>query len=203
MKKLLQSFGITGLCFDSRKAKIGDVFFAIKGESFDGNKFIKELLNRGIKLIITDDIKSVAINPERIVHVDNARIALGLAASILFPKVPKLMVAATGTNGKTSVTSYCRQLYSLLGKQSCNIGTLGIEYSTNIDLTTISKILDEAPSLTTTDPISFRKILDNLAKNNIDYLAFEASSHGLHQDRLHGIKLQAACFTSNEYNCLQ
>lgn len=183
---------ITGLCFDSRKAKTGDVFFAIKGQNFDGNKFIVEVLDKGIQLVITDDITTTLINPQKIILVEDAKIALSVAAGIFYPKLPQILVAATGTNGKTSVTSYCRQLYSLLGKSSSNIGTLGIECSENIE----PAFFKDVPALTTFDSISLRYVLHNMAEYGINYIAFEASSHGLHQSRLNGLKVAAACLTS-------
>ncbi|MCC8372243.1 MAG: UDP-N-acetylmuramoyl-L-alanyl-D-glutamate--2,6-diaminopimelate ligase [Rickettsia endosymbiont of Pseudomimeciton antennatum] len=188
------------LCFDSRLAKAGDIFFAIKGASSDGNKFIDDVINKGVKFIITDDAESLK-NPSIIandVHVNlvsDARLALSQTADILYPLLPQYMVAATGTNGKTSVVSYCRQLYTLLGVPSCSIGTIGVECASGLDLS-IQEILDKSPALTTFDYVTFRNILHKLAENSTRYVAFEASSHGLDQQRLHGIKVNAACFTS-------
>lgn len=189
------------LCCDSRLVKSTSLFFAIKGASSDGNKFIDDVINKGVKFIVTDDAESlknpnIIANGVHITLVNDARVALSQAANILYPLLPQYMVAATGTNGKTSVVSYCRQLYTLLGASSCSIGTIGIECPKNFDLTPIQEILDKSPALTTLDPVTFRYILHNLAKNNIRYVAFEASSHGLDQERLHGIKVDAACFTS-------
>lgn len=207
MQKLFDYLKITSqlnsqsLCFDSRLAKTGDIFFAIKGASSDGNKFIDDVINKGVKFIITDDAESLK-NPNIIANgvyitlVSDARVALSQAANILYPLLPQYMVAATGTNGKTSVVSYCRQLYTLLGVPSCSIGTIGVECSGGLDLTSIQKILDESPALTTPDPVTLRHILHKLAENGTKYLAFESSSHGLEQQRLLGIKVDAACFTS-------
>ncbi|WP_341752296.1 UDP-N-acetylmuramoyl-L-alanyl-D-glutamate--2,6-diaminopimelate ligase [Candidatus Tisiphia endosymbiont of Piscicola geometra] len=189
------------LCCDSRLVKSTSLFFAIKGASSDGNKFIDDVINKGVKFIITDDAESlknpnIIANGVHITLVSDARVALSQAANILYPLLPQYMVAATGTNGKTSVVSYCRQLYALLGVPSCSIGTIGVECSGGLDLTSIQEILDESPALTTPDPVTFRHILHKLAENGTKYLAFEASSHGLEQQRLCGIKVDAACFTS-------
>ncbi|MDR0296417.1 MAG: UDP-N-acetylmuramoyl-L-alanyl-D-glutamate--2,6-diaminopimelate ligase [Rickettsia sp.] len=189
------------LCFDSRLAKVGDIFFAIKGASSDGNKFIDDVINKGVKFIVTDDVESLN-NPSIIANgvyvnlVSDARLALSQAADILYPLLPQYMVAATGTNGKTSVVSYCRQLYTLLGAPSCSIGTIGVECSSGLDLTNVQGILDKSPALTTFDSVTFRHILHKLAENNAKYVAFEASSHGLDQQRLYAVKVNAACFTS-------
>lgn len=207
MQKLFDYLKITSqlnsqsLCFDSRLAKAGDIFFGIKGASSDGNKFIDDVINKGVKFIITDDAESlknpnIIANGVHITLVSDARVALSQAANILYPLLPQHMVAATGTNGKTSVVSYCRQLYTLLGVPSCSIGTIGVECSGGLDLTSIQEILDESPALTTPDPVTLRHILHKLAENGTKYLAFEASSHGLEQQRLLGIKVDAACFTS-------
>ncbi|MDD9335558.1 MAG: Mur ligase domain-containing protein, partial [Rickettsiaceae bacterium] len=125
MQKLFDYLKITSqlnsqsLCFDSRLAKAGDIFFAIKGASSDGNKFIDDVINKGVKFIVTDDAESlknpnIIANGVHITLVSDARVALSQAANILYPLLPQYMVAATGTNGKTSVVSYCRQLYTLL-----------------------------------------------------------------------------------------
>ncbi|WP_375332283.1 UDP-N-acetylmuramoyl-L-alanyl-D-glutamate--2,6-diaminopimelate ligase [Candidatus Tisiphia endosymbiont of Temnostethus pusillus] len=207
MQKLFDYLKITSqiepniLCCDSRLVKSTSLFFAIKGASSDGNKFIDDVINKGVKFIITDDAESlknpnIIANGVHITLVSDARVALSQAANILYPLLPQYMVAATGTNGKTSVVSYCRQLYTLLGVPSCSIGTIGVESSGGLDLTSIQEILDESPALTTPDPVTFRHILHKLAENGTKYLAFEASSHGLEQQRLLGIKVDAACFTS-------
>ncbi|MFU7502167.1 MAG: UDP-N-acetylmuramoyl-L-alanyl-D-glutamate--2,6-diaminopimelate ligase [Candidatus Tisiphia sp.] len=207
MQKLFDYLKITSqiepkiLCCDSRLVKSTSLFFAIKGASSDGNKFIDDVINKGVKFIITDDAESlknlnIIANGVHITLVSDARVALSQAANILYPLLPQYMVAATGTNGKTSVVSYCRQLYTLLGVPSCSIGTIGVECSGGLDLTSIQEILDKSPTLTTPEPVTFRHILHKLAENGTKYLAFEASSHGLEQQRLCDIKVDAACFTS-------
>ncbi len=201
MKKLLDNFKITGICCDSRLAKVGDIFFALKGINTDSNRFINDVINKGVQCIVTDNAKSLN-NPNinsgnvHITVVNDARTSLSQAANILYPLSPKYMLAATGTNGKTSVVYYCQQLYTLLGVPSCCIGTIGIKYPENVNSTVIQKTFDNSPALTTLDPLTFKCILHNLVKNNIEHVAFEASSHGLDQQRLHGIKVNVACFTS-------
>ena len=199
MKKLLDHYKITELCYDSRLVKEETcAYFAIKGTQADGNQYIPEVIKKGVRLFFTDDPASARYsdNNVEVLVVDNARIALAEAAGILYPLLPSHLIAATGTNGKTSVVSYCEQLYSLLGVASSAIGTVGVKYPENIKIPIIQDILAHTPSLTTADAITLRQLLHNLAKNNVNYVAFEASSHGLDQERLHGIKVQAACFTS-------
>jgi UDP-N-acetylmuramoyl-L-alanyl-D-glutamate--2,6-diaminopimelate ligase len=182
---------LTGLCYDSRKIKGGEAFVAIKGESFDGNNFINEAIKSGAKLIITDNLK-IASNhsDDSIIYVENARIALSVLSGIIYPKLPKHLIAVTGTNGKTSIVSYCRQLYCLFNKRSASIGTIGVECGFR------EQELQPRKNLTTPDPLIFRSVLHNLANNEIDYVIFEASSHGLDQERLHGIKVNLAAFSS-------
>ncbi|MCC8417692.1 MAG: UDP-N-acetylmuramoyl-L-alanyl-D-glutamate--2,6-diaminopimelate ligase [Rickettsia endosymbiont of Bryobia graminum] len=195
----IQSQKITGLSCDSRLVQTGNIFFALQGINSNGNKFIDQVIEKGIKFIVTDDPCSlenpnIFTNQVNIALVSNARAALIEALKILYPLLPKHIVSATGTNGKSSVVSYCRQLYSLLGQSSASIGTIGVECSKDIPV--ISKTLKQIPSLTTPDLISIRHILHILAENQVNYIAFEASSHGLDQGRLEGIKTHAACFTS-------
>lgn len=207
MQKLFDYLEITSqiepeiLCCNSRLVKSTSLFFAIKGASSDGNKFIDDVINKGVKFIVTDDAASlknpnIIANGVHITLVSDARVALSQAADILYPLLPQYMLAATGTNGKTSVVSYCRQLYTLLGVPSCSVGTIGVECSSDLDLTSVQDILDKSSALTTLDPVTFKRILHKLTENNTRYVAFEASSHGLDQQRLHGIKVNTACFTS-------
>ncbi len=197
----IKSKEITGLASDSRLAQPGNIFFAIKGLTADGNNFIDVVIKKGIKFIVTDNPdalnnSNILTNNVNITLVEDSRLALLDSINLFYPLLPKYRVAATGTNGKTSVVSYCRQLYSLLGHRSSSIGTLGVEYSPAINLSIIQEILDKSPQLTTLDLLTTRQIFHILAKHNINYIAFEASSHGLHQQRLDGIKVQVACFTS-------
>lgn len=197
----IKSKKITGLSIDSRNAMEGDIFFAIHGTTSDGNQFIDAVIKKGVKFIVTDNplaLKNpnIADNQVKILLVEDVHKTLSDFVKMFYPSLPKYLVAATGTNGKTSVVSYVHQLYSLLGQRSSSIGTIGVEYPAEIHLPIIQEILDKSPLLTTLDPITMRRILHILAENNVDYVAFEASSHGLVQRRLEGIKVQIACFTS-------
>ncbi len=189
LQKLFLDYGVNSICSDSRLVKQGDAFFAINGTNADGNRFIDDAITRGASLVITEDIEAKIASHVKVIYVDDARIALAIAASIIYPGSPDHLIAVTGTNGKSSVISYINQLYSIFGKNSASIGTLGIESSVDF-----KKI--QCPPLTTPDSINFRKILNHLKQHNIEYAAFEASSHGLDQERLYGIKVDAACFTS-------
>jgi UDP-N-acetylmuramoyl-L-alanyl-D-glutamate--2,6-diaminopimelate ligase len=188
LQELFNHYNIQNICCDSRNVTEKSAFFAIKGEKYNGNNFINDAIKAGAKLIITDD-PNINCTIQSL-YVDDARIALSIGANIIYDEKPKHLIGVTGTNGKTSVVSYIRQLYKLLGKTSASIGTIGIESDINSSSVTNSEIL------TTPNPINFGKILSHLAKHNIEYLAFESSSHGLDQQRLHGINVKVACFTS-------
>ncbi len=189
LKQLFEQHNVKGLSINSKTVKENDVFFAIKGQNADGNDFIKDALNKSTVLVITDNKKNTIID-DKVIYVEDVQAALYEAIEIFYPKKPKNLIAVTGTNGKSSVVSYIAQTYSLLGKKAASIGTIGVE------IFGCDNLINDVPELTTLDYLSFRKIAHNLAENNIEYLAFEASSHGLNQARLGEIKVNIACFTS-------
>ena len=190
LEELFRKSGITGISFDSRKVKPGDAFFAIKGDHFDGNEYIDDAFKNGASLAFTDTLSQQGENIE---YITNIRLGLAIAAGIIHKAMPRNSVAVTGTNGKSSVVSYVHQILSKLNQTSACIGTLGVEST--------EKILDESLNekelvLTTADPITFRKILNELSNSGVNNVAFEASSHGLFQRRLGDIKVKSAAFTS-------
>ncbi|WP_316353175.1 UDP-N-acetylmuramoyl-L-alanyl-D-glutamate--2,6-diaminopimelate ligase [Candidatus Trichorickettsia mobilis] len=189
LQLLFKEHNITGLSFDSRSVKPGDAFFAIVGEHVNGNNYIQQAFNAGAQVVITDEPRQ--LQDRRMVCVDDARVALSCAAGIFYPKIQEHLIAVTGTNGKTSVVAYIRQLFGLLGQRSASIGTLGIELNAEIN-----NNINNTKGLTTVDILTFRKTLNDLASNNINHVAFEASSHGLQQKRIYGIPVIAAGFTS-------
>ena len=188
LKQLFQQHNVKGLSINSKTVKDKDVFFAIKGQNVDGNDFIKDALDQAAALVITDNKKNIVI--DKVIYIEDVQAALYEAIEIFYPKKPKNLIAVTGTNGKSSVVSYIAQTYSLLGKKAASIGTIGVE------IFGCDNLINDVPELTTLAYLSFRKIAHNLAENGIEYLAFEASSHGLDQARLGEIKVNIACFTS-------
>lgn len=191
-----QQCNINNITYDSRNVQKGDAFFAIKGIHLDGNDYIQDALDKGASLVFTSNplLKNV---DKKIHYVDDAQEALGIAASILYPSKPAHIIAVTGTNGKTSVASYVKQIITKLGKSCASIGTLGIEIDGNVNVQNkINKIYNKELHMTSIDVISFYKILNLLTCNGIDYLVFEASSHGLDQNRIGDIKVQSAAFIS-------
>jgi UDP-N-acetylmuramoyl-L-alanyl-D-glutamate--2,6-diaminopimelate ligase len=177
---------VAGLAFDSRKVGKGFLFFAIAGAKADGAHFAKQAAAAGAVAVAAE--KPVGELPAGVVfvHVKNVRRALALAAAKFFPRQPAIIAAVTGTSGKTSVASFTRQIWAALGHQAASIGTIGV-------VTPKEEIYG---SLTTPDPIELHKTLDRLAGEGITHLALEASSHGLDQHRLDGVRVSAAGFTN-------
>ena len=175
---------IAGLAFDSRKTAPGDVFFALAGAKDDGLRHVDEALSKGAAAIVAE---RWAETPNAVfVRVSDARAELAHAAARFYPRQPETIVAVTGTSGKTSVAAFVRQIWQALGREAASIGTIGV----------VSRPLTVYGSLTTPDPIALHALLDRLAAEAVTNLAIEASSHGLDQKRLDGVRLAAGAFTN-------
>ncbi|MXQ10159.1 UDP-N-acetylmuramoyl-L-alanyl-D-glutamate--2,6-diaminopimelate ligase [Microvirga makkahensis] len=181
------SLSVTGIASDSRQAGQGSVFFAVPGTKVDGMSFVPQAVAAGAVAIVGEAERPSGL-PGHVgyVRVSDVRQALALAASRFYPLQPEKVVAVTGTSGKSSVADFTRQLFASFGHRSASLGTLGVITS------------DGAAygSLTTPDPISLHRTLDKLAKDGVTRLAMEASSHGIDQRRLDGVRLSAAGFTN-------
>lgn len=183
---------ITGVTLDSRAVQPGFLFAALPGSLRHGADFIATALERGAAAILTDPAgalagaEAIGLFPDvALVIVDEPREALARAAALWFGAQPQVMAAVTGTNGKTSVATFTRQIWQLMGLKAINIGTTGIEGDW------------QAPSAhTTPDPVTLQKILAAAAGEGVTHGAMEASSHGLDQRRLEGVSLKAAGFTN-------
>lgn len=180
---------IGGLTVDSRQVADGDLFVALPGTNFDGRKFIPEAIERGAAAILTtpgafEDAQGTSKLP--IVEDANPRRLYAQMAARFAGSQPKYQVAVTGTNGKTSVADFARQLWQKLGKQAASLGTLGVR----------SETVNLPGGLTTPDPMQLHAALATLKQADIDHVAIEASSHGLDQYRLDGMQLSAAAFTN-------
>lgn len=182
---------ITGLAVDSRDVRPGNLFAALPGTRIHGGTFIEYALRMGAAAILTDREgaaiakAALAASDAAIVVVEDPRQALAFASALWFGAQPKVMAAVTGTNGKTSVANFTRQIWSLRGLKAINIGTTGVEGAW------------EAPSAhTTPEPITLHRLLAEAARAGVTHAAMEASSHGLAQRRLDGVQLRAAAFTN-------
>ena len=178
---------IGGVTADSRAVKPGDVFVAISGGKTDGLRFVGSALAAGAVAVVGERVPELP-PPSGIafVRVGNARRALALAAARLHPRQPRIIAAITGTSGKTSVAAFTRQIWSALGHRAASIGTIGI----------VSPRGETYGSLTTPDPVALHRSLDELAGDGVTHLAVEASSHGLDQFRLDGLRIAAGAFTN-------
>lgn len=176
---------ITGLNADSRTVSEGEAFFALPGTRAHGNGFAADAVKRGASVVITD--AKPDIDPGvPVIIVPDVRAAYAMAAARHYTPQPEVAVAVTGTNGKTSVASFIRQIWAKAGIKAASIGTLGVE--TNGGLA--------GGTLTTPDPLTMHKILASLRGHGIDHVALEASSHGLDQRRLDGIRFRVVGFTN-------
>lgn len=175
---------VIGLTSDSRKVGPGTVFAALRGSLADGHDFIPEALARGAVAILSDRPAETGGVP--VVQDAEPRRALALAAARLYPGQPDVLVAVTGTNGKSSTVDFLRQIWQRGGYAAASMGTLGaVGPEGRLDL-----------GHTTPDPVAIHATLDTLAGQGVSHCAMEASSHGLAQFRLDGVRLSAVAFTN-------
>ncbi|TVS05657.1 MAG: UDP-N-acetylmuramoyl-L-alanyl-D-glutamate--2,6-diaminopimelate ligase [Rhodobacteraceae bacterium] len=182
---------VKGLAIDSRQVREGHLFAALPGSRVHGGEFIQYALRMGASAILTDREGAEIARTElaeadaTLVLAEDPRAAFSSAAALWFGAQPGTMVAVTGTNGKTSVASFTRQIWTHLGHEAANLGTTGIEGGFSAPL-----------AHTTPDPITLHRLLAEMAQAGISHAAMEASSHGLDQRRLDGVRLKAAGFTN-------
>lgn len=174
---------IGGISADSRKVGRGMLFAALPGTKADGARFIADAAKRGAVAAVAGQ---TADAPVPVLTVSNPRRFLALAAARFYGAQPATMVAVTGTAGKTSVASFTRQIWAHAGHPAAQIGTTGV----------VSPTRHDYGSLTTPDPVGLHALLAELAAEGVTHAAMEASSHGLDQCRLDGVRLAAAGFTN-------
>lgn len=177
---------IAGVSADSRKIKPGFLFIAIAGAKADGAHFAKQAVAAGAVAVASEQRVDGLSEKVAFIQVNNARRALSLAAAKLYSRQPKTIAAVTGTSGKTSVAAFTRQIWAALGLPAASIGTVGV----------VSPKGETYGSLTTPDPVELHRTLDQLAGEGVTHLALEASSHGLDQHRLDGVRIAAGAFTN-------
>ncbi|MER8786460.1 UDP-N-acetylmuramoyl-L-alanyl-D-glutamate--2,6-diaminopimelate ligase [Mesorhizobium sp. M0983] len=177
---------VTGISSDSRQVTPGVVFFALTGSKADGAAYAADAASRGAAAIVVGKGSAVAGLPVPVLVVDDPRLALALSAARIFGKQPQTMVAVTGTSGKTSVAAFTRQIWEQAGLVAASIGTTGV----------VAPGRNEYGSLTTPDPVALHRLLKELAEAGVTHASMEASSHGLDQRRLDGVRLAAGGFTN-------
>lgn len=178
----------SGISSDSRNVKQGYIYVSIKGAHFDGDAFAKDAAEKGASLIVTRSDSSIQLDGVEVIKVEDPRKALAELCNSLFQPQPQNIVAVTGTSGKTSVAFFYKQFAELLGFKSASIGTLGV----------VSNFISipHDDTLTSPDAITLNQILQNCAQNEISHVCMEASSHGIDQHRVDGIKIASAAFTN-------
>ena len=186
INKKYKKFFFSGISFDSKEIKKNYIFFAIKGNHFDGNNFIPTAIKNGSKIIVSERKYNEFQNGILFIRTKNIRKSLAKVSFKIFDKRPKNLIAVTGTNGKSSIAEFYYQILKLNNKKVASIGTLGVK----------SKNIKFNLSNTTIDPIKLSQILKKLKYKKIDNVIMEASSHGLKQNRLDGLLFSSGIFTN-------
>jgi UDP-N-acetylmuramoyl-L-alanyl-D-glutamate--2,6-diaminopimelate ligase len=181
------ALAIGGITADSRAVKPGYLFAAVPGTKADGLTYLPQALAAGAVAVMAERVPAVPL-PDQVAfaEVANVRRALALAAAKFHTRQPTVIAAVTGTSGKTSVAAFTRQIWAALGRKAASIGTIGV----------VTPSAATYGALTTPDPVELHRILDRLASDGITHLALEASSHGLDQHRLDGVRIGIASFTN-------
>ncbi len=174
---------ITGLTADSRDVRPGYLFAALAGTQTDGARFIADAVTNGAAAILSEQALDA---PVPVIVSDDARRCLARMSARFFGAQPETVVAVTGTSGKSSIVWFLRQIWVRLGLRAASLGTLGVQGPDGFS----------AGSLTTPDPVALHRDIAALARADVTHLALEASSHGLVQRRLDGLRLSAGIFTN-------
>ena len=183
--KKVPTLTVTGVQADSRQVAPGEVFFAIAGANVHGDSFAAQARDRGAVAMVSD--RAPAADPGLpVIVVKDVRAAYARAAARQFPDMPAMEVAVTGTNGKSSIVSYVRQIWAYCGIPAASMGTIGIETADGV----------QPAELTTADPLTLHSTLAALKGRGIDHVAMEASSQGLDQRRLDGLRFNAVAFSN-------
>lgn len=189
----LPDIEIAGISSDSRAVRKNFLFFALSGQRHNGCEFITDAIRHGASAIVLPKGASKPASLQELavewIETENPRLMLAQAASRFYAAQPETVVAVTGTNGKTSVVNFVRQIWEKLDYNAASLGTLGLQ-GNHVEP------LNEVSAMTTPDPRILYARLAQLAETGINHLAMEASSHGLNQHRLDGIRFKAAGFTN-------
>lgn len=179
---------VAGLAADSRAVEPGFLFAALAGSQTDGALYAREAIQRGAVAVLCSNSAFHELKDEAAVIIpdENPRLKLAQIASRFYPRQPQSIAAVTGTNGKTSIASFARQIWSSVGLRAASMGTLGVVWPGG----------ETKLAHTTPDPIAVHQALDDLTGKGVTHLALEASSHGLAQHRLDGVRIKAAAFSN-------
>jgi UDP-N-acetylmuramoyl-L-alanyl-D-glutamate--2,6-diaminopimelate ligase len=183
LEPALRGLDIAGLSADSRAVQRGFAFFAIPGHAGDGLSYAADAKARGASVIVA---RRQAACELPLIVVDDVRAALARAAARFYPRQPQTIAAVTGTSGKTSVVAFLRQLWAAIGHEAASLGTVGV----------VDGAGAHYGALTTPGPVELHRTLDELCARGVTHLAMEASSLGIDQRRLDGVRLGVAAFTN-------
>ncbi len=183
LEPALADLDIAGISADSRAVEPGFAFFAVPGFAGDGLNFVADAKARGACVVIAQRAAECELP---LVVVDDVRAALAKASAKIYPRQPSVIAAVTGTSGKTSVVAFLRQLWQALDHEAASLGTVGIVDASGA----------QYGALTTPGPVELHRTLDELARRGVTNLAMEASSLGIDQRRLDGVRLSLAAFTN-------
>ncbi|WP_292069936.1 UDP-N-acetylmuramoyl-L-alanyl-D-glutamate--2,6-diaminopimelate ligase, partial [Brevundimonas sp. UBA7534] len=181
---------ITAVTADSRQVQPGALFVALPGTAADGRAFIPQALAQGAAAVLAPADTPSEAAPVLVTSGDVRR-AYAIAARGFYGTQPKTCVAVTGTNGKTSVATFCRQIWAAIGHKSASMGTLGLVGQKGDKTYALT-----GPGLTSPDAAEAARLMAELARKDVTHLALEASSHGIDQRRVDGVALKAAAFTN-------
>jgi UDP-N-acetylmuramoyl-L-alanyl-D-glutamate--2,6-diaminopimelate ligase len=184
----LAGFSVSGLTADSRAVKPGNLFVAVPGAAADGRGFIADAVARGAAAVLAPEGTAwpPGVPTRPLITHAHPRQALARLAAVRAGAQPETIVAVTGTNGKTSTVDFLRQLWTLNGLRAASLGTLGL----------IAPGHAGGSGLTTPDPVALSDMMAGLARDGVQHAAIEASSHGLDQFRLDGLRIAAAGFSN-------
>ncbi len=188
VKKIEDNPNITGIDTDSRRIKHGMIFVAVEGFKEKGINFSDKAIEAGAKVILCHkkDSKKILKKKITILTTKNIKLSYVKISKKFFPKQPKNISAITGTNGKTSIAFYLNKIWQKANLNGASIGTLGIRFNNN----------NISTGLTTPDAISLIKNLDFLKSKKVNYVALEASSHGIKQERIDALKINRGIFSN-------
>ena len=180
---------VQDITLDSKNISKNMVFIALKGNKFDGNDHIKEAFAKGAIAILSDN-KNIAKQYDKVFYIEDLKTNLVKIAKLFYHKLPQNFIAVTGTNGKTSIVDFTRQLYLLLNQPIATLGTMGFY------LNNLKQELTLPLTHTTPDIISFYKYSSKALEKQVNNLIFEASSHAIDQGRIAGIKVNMGVFSN-------
>ena len=182
----LKNLKVKGLALNSKDVRKGYIFFAIKGNEFDGENFINKAIKKGAIVIVCSKNSNFQSKKVYVIKTKRIRSYLSEVTSKFYTLKPKNIIAVTGTNGKTSVADFFYQILNINNIPVASIGTLGLRCRKKFVKT----------NLTSPDIITLHKNLEKLKRDKIDNVIIEASSHGLDQNRLDNLNLKAGIFTN-------